>query len=408
MPLDCFLLYLKAEKNKYVYDLFVSLFLNFNKISYGTERMVEYALTNLNKKEFQPIITIPMREVIEIIIKGIEEICKVNYFGITVITRVLKGDNDKKLLRYQLNKLNCYGALKNVKRDKIVGAINYLINNKVLYVTDKFRPVVKVSLDTTFEERNNLDLSELENGLSVVNVETECAINNGKNFTIKELTAKDVLKKVLNACIEISEVYFFGTITIKRVLIGSRSQKVLKYKLDKLNCYGSLSSLKGKDVADIIDFLIEEKFLYKTVGTYPTVRVNKEKTIEELDNIDLSTIEEILLSYNVEDNKQETIKVKEDKVVIDGYKVFVDENGEILTDMQLFELLRKLRKVIGDENNIPYYMVAWDKVLIRLATEKPRTKEEFLSINGVGKKWYDSYGVAFLDLINSYLDKQIK
>ena len=76
--------------------------------------------------------------------------------------------------------------------------------------------------------------------------------------------------------------------------------------------------------------------------------------------------------------------------------------------MQLFELLRKLRKVIGDENNIPYYMVAWDKVLIRLATEKPRTKEEFLSVNGVGEKWYSNYGSKFLDLINLYLDKQIK
>ena len=65
-----------------------------------------------------------------------------------------------------------------------------------------------------------------------------------------------------------------------------------------------------------------------------------------------------------------------------------------------------LRKKIGDEKDIPYYCVAWDKVLVQLATKQPTTREEFLAIKGIRDRWFDNNGQAFLQEIKDYVESE--
>jgi ATP-dependent DNA helicase RecQ len=67
----------------------------------------------------------------------------------------------------------------------------------------------------------------------------------------------------------------------------------------------------------------------------------------------------------------------------------------------LFERLRRLRKRIADERNVPAYVVFSDATLLEMAAKKPRTAEELLDISGVGPKKAASYGEAFLALLGS-------
>ena len=64
--------------------------------------------------------------------------------------------------------------------------------------------------------------------------------------------------------------------------------------------------------------------------------------------------------------------------------VITDPEGKIITDMALLSRLRSLRYKIALKNNIPVYMIANNAVLVRLATDKPTTTEEFLAIPGIG------------------------
>ena len=121
--------------------------------------------------------------------------------------------------------------------------------------------------------------------------------------------------------------------------------------------------------------------------------------------MDLSIVEEIIALNNT--NAKPQIQVVDDgmMIVVEGWEVYIDEDGTLITDIKLLKRLQSLRKKIGDEKDIPYYCVAWDRVLVQLATKKPTTREEFLSIKGIRDRWFDNNGQAFLQEIKDYLNK---
>ena len=67
---------------------------------------------------------------------------------------------------------------------------------------------------------------------------------------------------------------------------------------------------------------------------------------------------------------------------------------------ELFERLRRLRKVIADQRNVPAYVVFSDATLLEIAARKPRTAPELLEISGVGPKKLATYGAEFLALLS--------
>jgi ATP-dependent DNA helicase RecQ len=66
---------------------------------------------------------------------------------------------------------------------------------------------------------------------------------------------------------------------------------------------------------------------------------------------------------------------------------------------ELFERLRRLRKAIADQRNVPAYVVFSDATLLEIAAKKPRTAPELLEISGVGPKKLATYGAEFLALL---------
>ncbi|WP_312952739.1 ATP-dependent DNA helicase RecQ [Superficieibacter sp.] len=73
-------------------------------------------------------------------------------------------------------------------------------------------------------------------------------------------------------------------------------------------------------------------------------------------------------------------------------------------DRKLFAKLRKLRKAIADEENIPPYVVFNDATLIEMAEQMPLSPGEMLSVNGVGVRKLERFGKEFMALIRSHVD----
>ncbi len=72
-------------------------------------------------------------------------------------------------------------------------------------------------------------------------------------------------------------------------------------------------------------------------------------------------------------------------------------------DKKLFAKLRKLRKSIADEENIPPFVVFNDATLIEMAEDCPVTSGELLLVNGVGERKLERFGDAFMSLIRDHL-----
>lgn len=72
-------------------------------------------------------------------------------------------------------------------------------------------------------------------------------------------------------------------------------------------------------------------------------------------------------------------------------------------DRKLFAKLRKLRKSIADEENIPPYVVFNDATLLEMAEQQPTRESEMLSINGVGYRKLERFGQPFMTVIRDHL-----
>ena len=71
-------------------------------------------------------------------------------------------------------------------------------------------------------------------------------------------------------------------------------------------------------------------------------------------------------------------------------------------DVRLFRELRKLRKQIAEEDEVPPYVVFNDASLTEMAREMPCDEVELLAINGVGQRKLERYGEAFLECIREH------
>ena len=73
---------------------------------------------------------------------------------------------------------------------------------------------------------------------------------------------------------------------------------------------------------------------------------------------------------------------------------------------ELFEKLRTLRTKLAAEANVPAFVVFGDASLEDMELKKPRSREEFSKILGVGAAKLEKYSEDFLKLINRHLDDQ--
>jgi ATP-dependent DNA helicase RecQ len=74
-------------------------------------------------------------------------------------------------------------------------------------------------------------------------------------------------------------------------------------------------------------------------------------------------------------------------------------------DPSLFELLRKKRKQLADDAQVPPFVIFSDRTLIEMSAWFPQSKESLLQIHGVGQVKEKRYGGVFLDIIRHYCDE---
>ncbi len=69
-------------------------------------------------------------------------------------------------------------------------------------------------------------------------------------------------------------------------------------------------------------------------------------------------------------------------------------------DVGLLAMLKARRRALAEAQNVPAYVVFPDKTLIEMAERKPATLDQMAGITGVGARKLESYGAAFLEVIN--------
>ena len=92
-----------------------------------------------------------------------------------------------------------------------------------------------------------------------------------KVFTYEESNLNDTVFTILQCLSNVSAKRYYGISVLTDILRGANSQKIKSAELDRIPEYGTLKHIRREVLVNIIDWLIEQKFILKTKGTYPVL-----------------------------------------------------------------------------------------------------------------------------------------
>lgn len=186
----------------------------------------------------------------------------------------------------------------------------------------------------------------------------------------------------------------FGAGHVIDVLRGSQSQRIMSLGHDKLSTYGIGKGKSQEEWGSIIRQLIHLGYLVQDIGAYSILKLTAASRPLLLGKERLSLAQPRIKPIQAKSRGTSAAKgARKERVGVETLSVGDDE---------LFQALRDLRKQIARDAGVPPYVVFGDATLLAMASNRPLTPEDLLTISGVGKQKLGSYGPLFLAEIRKF------
>ncbi len=198
--------------------------------------------------------------------------------------------------------------------------------------------------------------------------------NCNTNFEESDIT--EHAKKIMSCIARMNERY--GIKMVIDTLRGSKSEKVLKFGLDKIKTYGIMSEVQEKRIREIINYLVLNEYLLLTNSEFPVVKLTPKSKNVLLNGQNLI--------MKVAKEQQAEIKIVKQKAAVNN---------------ELMKKLKELRFKLAQEKKVPAFVIFSDATLVDMCCKMPANDTEFLEVSGVGKMKLQAYGQEFLEVINS-------
>ncbi|WP_024294341.1 DNA helicase RecQ [Lacrimispora indolis] len=195
------------------------------------------------------------------------------------------------------------------------------------------------------------------------------------------------IAKGLTGCVE-SCRQRYGVNVIIDTVHGANTAKIRNYRMDQNAYYGALAKVPAYKLRQVMNYLMLNEFLTVTNDEYSIVKLTERSKAVLADG------GSVVMKMAKE--QEHTAKIKEEKKSKKNKMSAASGAGLSEKDEELFETLRALRMEIAKEEKVPPYIVFSDKTLVHMCMVKPKTKEEMLSVSGVGEFKYEKYGERFL------------
>ncbi|MBO5400314.1 MAG: DNA helicase RecQ [Spirochaetaceae bacterium] len=179
----------------------------------------------------------------------------------------------------------------------------------------------------------------------------------------------------------------FGAHYVIDVLLGSKQQKILNNNHQNLSVYGIGTEYSKNDWLNITALLIAAGYLIKSED-YNVLSLTEKGKVDlyERNKIFLPFIPSGKTGYPTKEKTKEKVQISE-------------------KDLTLQENLRKLRKKLAEEQNVPPYIIFGDKTLEQLVNFKPLSDFELEEIYGLGERKIEKYGEFIIHTIEDFLKK---
>ncbi len=198
--------------------------------------------------------------------------------------------------------------------------------------------------------------------------------------------AQPYILTIMNA-VEVVSERFKGE-HISHILAGDATSAIKSYKHNELEIFGSGKEKDDKFWNAVVRQALIHKLLLKDIENYGLLKFT-EKGLEYM-----KKPFSIIMSdnHNYEESSDDT----------SGGKI---QGGSRVSDEQLFNQLKGLRRKISKKMNVPPFVIFQDPSLEDMSIQYPITIEELQKIVGVGKGKASKYGKEFVALIKTYVEE---
>lgn len=179
----------------------------------------------------------------------------------------------------------------------------------------------------------------------------------------------------------------FGAYYIADILRGSKAKKVIQNKHDEISTYGIGTDWSKNQWIQLSRLLIRLGIIKKDPDHGSLLLTENAESVLKGDEIVLGLLDRTQTSADGESAAKTTGEV------------------EKKYDEHLFEELRKLRKKIADDQEVPPYVIFPDTTLMEMAYYFPKSDEKLLGIYGVGSAKMKKYGSDFLNVIEKFCEE---
>tara|TARA_B110000908_G_scaffold172745_1_gene242662 strand:+ start:2492 stop:4609 length:2118 start_codon:yes stop_codon:yes gene_type:complete len=179
----------------------------------------------------------------------------------------------------------------------------------------------------------------------------------------------------------------FGRGKIVQMLMGSRSQDILKNRLDALTTYGMLQEAGTATVNELFKYMHDAGLIYTQKGEYPLV------TLTPLGD---SVMQGKAVAMMAWPNAR---TARDESPIKTGLDVEIEEMG---FDPKLYAALKDLRANIAKHQSVPPYVVFSNKTLEYFTRLRPKSMEAGMRIKGVGEAKAAQYLEHFIEVIKNH------
>jgi ATP-dependent DNA helicase RecQ len=170
---------------------------------------------------------------------------------------------------------------------------------------------------------------------------------------------------------------------IVEVLTGADTEKIRRWNHDKVSTYGIGKEMARGEWQEIGRQLIRLGLVRQTTDKFSILKLAPEGGAALRDRRAISLTKPIAAPVAARSRSS--------------------EGGAIACDEALFEKLRRLRKRLADERDVPAYVVFSDVTLRLMARDQPTDLETMGTVSGVGEKKRAEYGETFAAAIREHL-----
>ncbi len=182
----------------------------------------------------------------------------------------------------------------------------------------------------------------------------------------------------------------YGVNVLIDTVHGADTAKIRNYRMNENPFYGKLSKVPAHRLRQVMSFLLIHGYLMQSNDEYAVVRLTeKSETV-------LQGREPVLMKMAKEQEHPARTARTGERRRMAGAGFSAASREFTRQEEALFEKLRALRTQIARVEKVPPYIIFSDKTLTHMCMVRPRTKQEMLSVSGVGEHKYEKYGERFL------------